>query len=308
MQRTFPTPRLFSTSIIIIALAAAGPAAGKDLKRYVQKNGKTANIGGKPRVLLHVDPLEGIGDYARNVAPSTIAIRVDTSTPSVPHTSVRIGRREYDIMSSRRAGRKTTGRPSLNEDFVGAMYKVPKIAIEKLQRYFDDRVTAINKFNLQPFHFSAFQPAILKPGAKSGTWEIVNTRRAPSSRVVEGKLVQDGRQYYLESPNLAAQGEKPRRMRFPVRKTGGTLELEQITCASFVFSGLQAVAEANPELNLPRFHQIHKSAKFAARKIGAELQGQSPLAKNRYQDMTALYRDGPSPRDLQQAILQLTSQ
>lgn len=222
-----------------------------------------------------------------SVSKHSIEFRFDPSL-NVGHTSLRVGGNEYQMLGSRAAsGDKYVNAQILSES-VGAVYRVPAKDIQKIDHGFKRVVESANKYNFPAFSLSGRQLTVAQ---RSTGWEIQRTKRRAETRMIQAKLIKDGNQEYLQSPN----GYRQRVLGKQVGPDGKmTLQVASRSCTSFVTDTLRS-------LNLSSLPRINSTA--SARGLANTLMSCSTSNRAMTPDALVHYSvDARMPADLTVAV------
>jgi len=130
-------------------------------------------------------------------AKGTVEFRFDPSL-NVGHTLIRVGKTEYQMLGSKAArGDRFKDSQILNESS-GAVYRVSKRDLQKMDGAFKKVVESANKYNFPAFSLNG---RTLTVEQRQGGWEILKTKRRAETRTITAKLVSEGGHDFLESPN-----------------------------------------------------------------------------------------------------------
>ena len=168
------------------------------------------------------------------VAQSTVEFRFDPSL-NVGHTTIRVGANEYQMLGSRAASASRFDQNNILSESSGAVFRVSKKDIKKMDGAFKKAVESANTYNFPAFSLNG---RTLLVQQRQGGWEILKTKRRAETRQITAKLVTDKGQEFLESPNGYRQ-------RVLSKRTGPDgklqLKLNSRSCTSFVTNTLSSL-------------------------------------------------------------------
>jgi hypothetical protein len=167
-------------------------------------------------------------------AKGTVEFRFDPSL-NVGHTTIRVGKTEYQMLGSKAAKANKFEHSQILSESSGAVYRVSKRDLQKMDGAFQKVVESANKYNFPAFSISG---RTLTVAQRQGGWEILKTKRRAETRTITAKLVTNSGQEFLESPN----GYRQR----VLSKTTGPdgkmqLKLNSRSCTSFVTNTLSSL-------------------------------------------------------------------
>ncbi len=174
---------------------------------------------------------------------NTIEVRFDPHL-NVGHTSIRVGHNEYQMLGSKAAKANRFEQNNILNTSAGAVFRISRSDRRAIDRAFTRVVQSANKYNFPAFSLNG---RTLTVEQRANGWEILKTKRRAETRNITAKLVKDGGQEYLESPN----GYRQRVLGKTTGPDGKVqLRINSRSCTSFVTNTLSALKlETMPRIN-----------------------------------------------------------